>query len=74
MQATGHPLPQLAKEYFVPIFAMCLAVYCNGRRGKDISGTTPLCDSFLHIANISELERDDLIKRNMASYICYMVS
>lgn len=59
MQATSQPLPLLVKEYLVSIFALCIAVYCNGRPGKDISGTT-LCDSILHIAKITELEIDEL--------------
>ncbi|KAK8913867.1 hypothetical protein KSP39_PZI023607 [Platanthera zijinensis] len=63
-RVANQSLSMLSREYFVPIFAMCMAVYCNGKHGKEISGEA-LCDSLLHIAKISELERDVLIKRNM---------
>ncbi|KAI0497772.1 hypothetical protein KFK09_021007 [Dendrobium nobile] len=72
-KATSQPLPLLAKEYFVPIFSMSMAVYCNGRPDKDISRRT-LCDSILNIAKISEFERDDLIKRNMVSIVGFLLS
>ncbi|XP_020591737.1 serine/threonine-protein kinase ATM [Phalaenopsis equestris] len=69
----SQSLPLLAKEYFVPIFAMCMAVYCNERPGKEFCGAT-VSDSILHVAKVSERERDDLIKRNMVSIVSFLLS
>ncbi|KAG0493469.1 hypothetical protein HPP92_004463 [Vanilla planifolia] len=65
-EVAKQPLPLLVKEFFVPIFAVCMAVYCNGKDDEGNSGKV-LRESILQIAKISELERDDLIKKNMAS-------
>jgi len=64
MQVACKSLPLLAKEFFSPIFAVCFAVHCGDKPGKE-SGGTVLHSSILHIAEISELERDELIKKNM---------
>lgn len=67
MQVSSLPLANLMKEYFVPIFALCMAVHCSEGPDKEIAGTV-LSESILHFAEISELERDDLIKRHMVCF------
>lgn len=64
MQVSCKPLSLLAKEFFAPIFAVCFAVQYGAKSGVE-SGGAALHSSILDIAEISELERDDLIKKNM---------
>nr|XP_029123739.1 serine/threonine-protein kinase ATM isoform X3 [Elaeis guineensis] len=68
-----QPLPDIVKEYFVPIFAVCMAVHCSGKPDKEL-GRMALCKSVLHLAKISELERDDLIKKHMVSIVSCLLS
>ncbi|KAG0493512.1 hypothetical protein HPP92_004506 [Vanilla planifolia] len=72
-EVAKQPLPLLVKEFFVPIFAVCIAVYCNGKDDEGNSGKV-LRESILQIAKISELERDDLIKKNMVSIVSFLLS
>ncbi|RWW27721.1 hypothetical protein GW17_00007838 [Ensete ventricosum] len=59
-----QPLSVLVREYFVPICALCIAVHCSMRPNKEIGGMA-LNNLILQFANISELERDELIKKHM---------
>lgn len=68
-----QPLPDIVKEYFVPIFAVCMALHCSGKPDKEL-GRAALCKSILRIAKISELERDDLIKKHMVSIVSCLLS
>ncbi|XP_072965614.1 serine/threonine-protein kinase ATM isoform X2 [Typha angustifolia] len=63
----------LVKDYFVPIFATCMAVHCSGSPDKEIAGTA-LCESLLLFAEITELERDDLIKKHMVAIVGFLLS
>lgn len=70
MQVSLQPLSDLVKEYFVPICASCIAVYCSMRSDKEIAGLA-LNNSILQFGKISEVERDELIKKNMASLLLF---
>nr|CAD1842809.1 unnamed protein product [Ananas comosus var. bracteatus] len=72
-KVSSLPLANLMKEYFVPIFALCMAVHCSEGPDKEIAGTV-LSESILHFAEISELERDDLIKRHMVAIVGFLLS
>lgn len=69
MQMSCKPLSVLAREFFAPIFAVCFTVHCGAKPGKEYGGAA-LHSSILDIAEISELERDELIKKNMVSIKC----
>lgn len=71
-KATCKSLSLLIKEFFAPVFAVCFAVHC-AKPGKE-SGATALHSSILRIAEISELERDELIKKNMVSIVSFLLS
>jgi ataxia telangiectasia mutated family protein len=57
----------IIKKYFVPIFGLCIAVRCGTGPEKDLAETV-LCESVLQLGEISELERDDLIKKHMVCF------
>ncbi|MQL83584.1 hypothetical protein Taro_016078, partial [Colocasia esculenta] len=60
----GQPLSLLVKKHFVNIFAICMALCCSSKAEKE-AGEVVLSSSILQIAEISEHERDDLIKKYM---------
>lgn len=69
MQIACQPLAALVKNHFVPIFSVCMALHCNKKPGGD-EGALVLQTSILDLAEISENERDQLIKKHMVhSYI-----
>ncbi|KAJ8476072.1 hypothetical protein OPV22_019799 [Ensete ventricosum] len=68
-----QPLSVLVREYFVPICALCIAVHCSMRPNKEIGGMA-LNNLILQFANISELERDELIKKHMVSIVSFLLS
>ncbi|XP_042436712.1 serine/threonine-protein kinase ATM-like isoform X3 [Zingiber officinale] len=68
-----QPLSDLVKEYFVPICASCIAVYCSMRSDKEIAGLA-LNNSILQFGKISEVERDELVKKNMVSIVSFLLS
>lgn len=72
MQVSLQPLSVLVREYFVPICALCIAVHCSMKPNKEIGGMA-LNNLILQIANISELERDELIKKHMVSLLMLSV-
>ncbi|XP_077244126.1 serine/Threonine-kinase ATM-like protein isoform X2 [Tasmannia lanceolata] len=69
----GKPLAVLAKDHFVPIFAVCMALHCSQKLEKE-SGADVLRSSILQIGEISEHERDELIKKHMVSIVSCLLS
>ena len=63
-QILSQPLSVIIKRYFVPIFGLSIAARCGTGPEKDLAETA-LCESLLQLGEISELERDDLIKKHM---------
>ena len=63
-QVACQPLEVLVKNHFVPIFAICMALHCSKKSGWE-KGAVVLQSSILHLAEISESERDKLIKKHM---------
>ncbi|CAI9106195.1 OLC1v1005280C2 [Oldenlandia corymbosa var. corymbosa] len=68
-----QPLSSLVKDHFVHIFAVCMALHCSKRAGWE-KGMIVLESSVLSIAEISEDERDVLIKRHMVSIVNRLLS
>ncbi|XP_058091812.1 serine/threonine-protein kinase ATM isoform X2 [Magnolia sinica] len=68
-----QPLAVLAKNHFVPIFAVCMAFHCSTKSDKE-KGAMVLRSSILHLAEISEHERDDLIKKQMVTIVSFLLS
>nr|XP_034595825.1 serine/threonine-protein kinase ATM isoform X4 [Setaria viridis] len=69
----SQPLPVIIKRYFVPIFGLSIAARCGTGPEKDLAETA-LCESLLQLGEISELERDDLIKKHMVSIVALLLS
>ncbi|XP_048228650.1 serine/threonine-protein kinase ATM isoform X3 [Ricinus communis] len=70
---SSQPLAMLVKNHFVPIFSVCMALHCSKRPGWD-KGALVLQSSILHFAEISENERDKLIKQHMVSIVSHILS
>ncbi|KAI9087642.1 hypothetical protein K1719_030512 [Acacia pycnantha] len=68
-----QPLTVLIKNHFASIFSVCVALHCSKKPGSEM-GTHVLQSSILHFAQISEDERDKLIKRNMVSIVSNILS
>ncbi|KAJ8771786.1 hypothetical protein K2173_026963 [Erythroxylum novogranatense] len=72
-KVASQSLTHLVRNYFVPIFSVCMALHCSKnsewKRGALVLGT-----SILHLADISENERDNLIKRHMVSIVSQILS
>ncbi|PUZ57625.1 hypothetical protein GQ55_5G446600 [Panicum hallii var. hallii] len=69
----SQPLSVIIKRYFVPIFGLSIAARCGTGPEKDLAETA-LCESLLQLGEISELERDDLIKKHMVSIVAFLLS
>ncbi|KAJ1282905.1 hypothetical protein BS78_03G087400 [Paspalum vaginatum] len=69
----SQPLSIIIKKYFVPIFGLCIAVRCGTGPEKDLAETV-LCESILQLGEISELDRDDLIKKHMVAIVAFLLS
>ncbi|XP_062191304.1 serine/threonine-protein kinase ATM isoform X2 [Phragmites australis] len=69
----SQPLSVIIKRYFVPIFGLSIATRCGTGPEKD-SAETVLYESLLQLGEISEFERDDLIKRHMVSIVAFLLS
>lgn len=63
-QVASQPCADLVKHHFVHIFSICMALHCSKKPGSD-KGSGVLGTSILQIAEISEHERDELIKKHM---------
>ncbi|KAJ0962868.1 hypothetical protein J5N97_027990 [Dioscorea zingiberensis] len=72
-KVTCQPLLVLVKEYFVPIFAVCIALHSSEHPEKEMGGIA-LHNSILQIGKLSELERDELIKKHMVSIVSFLLS
>lgn len=60
----AQPVVVLVKENFVPIFSICMGLHCSKTSECD-KGAMVLQNSILYVGEISESERDKLIKQNM---------
>ncbi|KAF9625359.1 hypothetical protein IFM89_022141 [Coptis chinensis] len=72
-KVAAQPLTVLAKNHFVPIFAICMALHCSKKPGME-NGVSVLQGSLLHIAEMSDNERDHLIKKHMVSIVSFLLS
>jgi ataxia telangiectasia mutated family protein len=63
-QVLLQPLSDVIKRYFVPIFGLSIAARCGTGPEKDLAETV-LYESLLQLGEISEFERDDLIRKHM---------
>ncbi|XP_043813489.1 serine/threonine-protein kinase ATM isoform X5 [Manihot esculenta] len=68
-----QPSTVLVKNHFVQIFSVCMALHCSKRLDSD-KGALVLQSSILHLSEISENERDKLIKRHMVSIVSHILS
>lgn len=55
------------KNHFVQIFSVCMGLHCSKKSGWE-KGADVLQNSILRLAQISENERDKLIKKHMVSF------
>ncbi|KFK34114.1 hypothetical protein AALP_AA5G103600 [Arabis alpina] len=69
----GQPVAVLVKENFVPIFSICMGLHCSKTSECD-KGAMVLQNSILYVGEISENDRDKLIKRNMVSIVSFVLS
>uniref|UniRef100_A0A2P2L2S6 Serine/threonine-protein kinase ATM n=1 Tax=Rhizophora mucronata TaxID=61149 RepID=A0A2P2L2S6_RHIMU len=72
-QVACHPLAVLIKNHFVPIFSLCMGWHCSKRCDWERGGLV-LQTSILHLAEIAENERDELIKKHMVSIVSYILA
>ncbi|CAI0398621.1 unnamed protein product, partial [Linum tenue] len=72
-KVSGQPLAALVKSHFVPIFSVSMALHCSKMPGWE-RGTFVLEKSILQLAELSENERDKLIKKHMVSIVGHMLS
>ncbi|XP_044477149.1 serine/threonine-protein kinase ATM isoform X3 [Mangifera indica] len=72
-EIAGQPLAELVKNHFVPIFSVSMALHCSERPGNEMAAMV-LQSSILHLAEISEDERDKLIKKHMVSIVNHILS
>nr|KYP51531.1 Serine/threonine-protein kinase ATM [Cajanus cajan] len=72
-KVTCQPLTVLIKNHFTSIFSISMALHCSKKPGSE-KGTLVLQSSILHFAQISEKERDKLIKRHMVSIVSCVLS
>ncbi|XP_073284364.1 serine/threonine-protein kinase ATM isoform X12 [Primulina huaijiensis] len=68
-----QPCAALVKSHFVHIFSVCMAMHCSKKAGWE-RGSRVLETSILLIVNISEHERDELIKKQMVSIVNHTLS
>ncbi|XP_057442948.1 serine/threonine-protein kinase ATM [Lotus japonicus] len=72
-KVTCQPLTVLMKNHFSSIFSISMALHCTKKAGSE-RGTRVLQSSILHFGQISENERDKLIKKHMVSIVSYILS
>ncbi|KAF8094951.1 hypothetical protein N665_0348s0034 [Sinapis alba] len=69
----GKTVSVLVKENFVPIFSICMGLHCS-KTSECEKGALVLQNSILYVGQITETERDKLIKRNMVSIVSFILS
>ncbi|XP_019197259.1 PREDICTED: serine/threonine-protein kinase ATM isoform X3 [Ipomoea nil] len=67
------PPPAIVRNHFVQIFSVCMALHCSKNPERE-KGSTVLESSILKIAEMSENERDKLIKKQMVSIVSNILS
>ncbi|CAO2819072.1 unnamed protein product [Amaranthus hypochondriacus] len=72
-ELTQQSVPVLVKSHFVPVFSICMAVYCSKMNGWE-KGSAALQSKLLHFAEISDDDRDKLIKKHMVTIVCHILS
>ncbi|KAK3035324.1 hypothetical protein RJ639_034032, partial [Escallonia herrerae] len=71
-----QPSATLVKNHFVPIFSVCMALHCS-KRSSNKYGAATIQSSILSVAEISENERDKLIKKRwkrLVSIVSHILS
>ncbi|XP_051142572.1 serine/threonine-protein kinase ATM isoform X2 [Andrographis paniculata] len=68
-----QPYADLCRDYFVHIFSICMALHCD-KKAMQHKGSRALETSILKFADISEHERDELIKKRMVSIVNHTLS
>lgn len=63
-EVTRQPQAVLVRSHFVPVFSVCMLLHCSKKAGWE-NGSAVLQSKILQFAEISEDERDKLIKRHM---------
>lgn len=63
-----QPLSAVIKGYFVQIFGLCIAAKNGTGPEKDLAETV-LYESLLQLGEISEFERDNLIRKHMVCFL-----
>lgn len=63
-QVACQPSADLVKQHFVHIFSISMALHCSKKAGSG-NGYRVLGTYILQIAELSEHERDELIKKRM---------
>uniref|UniRef100_A0A0D3BGD4 Serine/threonine-protein kinase ATM n=1 Tax=Brassica oleracea var. oleracea TaxID=109376 RepID=A0A0D3BGD4_BRAOL len=69
----SKPASVLVKENFVPIFSIGMGLHCS-KTSECEKGALVLQNSILYVGQITETERDKLIKRNMVSIVSFVLS
>ncbi|XP_048500072.1 serine/threonine-protein kinase ATM isoform X3 [Beta vulgaris subsp. vulgaris] len=72
-ELTRQSVPVLVRSHIVPVFSICMVLYCSKMTGWE-KGSAALQSRILHFAEISEDERDMLIKKHMVSIVCQVLS
>ncbi|XP_021718930.1 serine/threonine-protein kinase ATM-like isoform X2 [Chenopodium quinoa] len=72
-ELTRQSVPVLVRSHFVPVFSICMVLYCSKMAGWE-KGSAALQSKILHFAEISEDERDMLIKKHMVTIVCQILS
>ncbi|XP_056686258.1 serine/threonine-protein kinase ATM isoform X2 [Spinacia oleracea] len=72
-ELTRQSVPVLVRSHFVPVFSICMVLYCSKTAGWE-KGSAALQSKILHFAEISEDERDKLIKKHMVTIVCQILS
>ncbi|KAF3329020.1 serine/threonine-protein kinase ATM [Carex littledalei] len=65
-------LSGLINEYFVPIFAVSMVLNCSTKPEKEYARRA-LCETLLQYGDISETQRDDLIKKHLVSIVGFLL-
>ncbi|XP_074316262.1 serine/threonine-protein kinase ATM [Silene latifolia] len=72
-EQTGQTVPALVISYFPSVFSICMVLHCcNNSESQKASAV--LQSKVLQFAVISEDDRDMLIKKNMVTIVCQIIS